>query len=491
MNESTETIRSTNCQHVRIARATRLLIALILAMAFAGCGREHAANPASADTLPTASPILLIGVDGLEWGVVAPLLAQRRLPNLAKLMQRGSYGRLQSFRPTSSPVIWTSVATGKVHPKHGILSFVRLDSNGKLALYDNSDRKTKAIWNILTDYGKRVCTIGWWMTFPAEQVNGVMVAQTNTISQLDTRFGKAVWKGTLRRGLPGQVYPPQRQNEMISVLEQTQRELPDLTRRIFGDFPHPLSLLGRRLWKNCLWAFRADATYFRIASRLLREPQSFDLMLIYFGGADVVGHRFWRYAYPELYRHRPSPEQIENFGSIIHDYYAYVDVKVGQLIAASSPDTTVIIMSDHGMRPYRRRRRFDPDQPPQDVNSGHHKQAPPGLFVAAGPYIKKSVPQTPPHELKSEDLTTVGSVYDITPTILALLRIPLGEDMDGKVLAHLIRDEFNLASQPDPVKTHDTPEFLANRRTAPLPAPDQEERLRQLRSLGYLDDAGD
>lgn len=464
-----------------------MVVAFILLALVPGCGRERS-TAAPRNGTQTATPILLIGADGMEWRVALPLLAQGKLPNLARLMQRGSYGRLKSFRPTESPVIWTSVATGKVHSKHGILHFVRRGPSGSQTLYDNSDRRTKAIWNILSDYDKRVCTVGWWMTYPVEPINGVMVAQTNTAAQVDTRWGRAVWKGTLMKDLPGQVYPPQRQGEMIAVLQSVERELSELTRRIFGEFPNPPSVLAQRLWANCLWAFQADATYARVTTQLLRQDPAFDLTMVYFGGTDVVGHRFWRYAHPDIYRHKPSPGQVENFGHVIDDYYIYIDAKIGELLAASSPDATVIVVSDHGMKPINRGARFDPDDPPADVNSAHHRKAPPGILVAAGPCIKKSPVDKPPESLQAKDLTTVGSVYDITPTILALMRIPVGQDMDGRVLAELIRDDFDLGNQPQAVVTHDTPEFLATRPEVPAVQAREEERLRQLRSLGYIDD---
>lgn len=465
----------------------RLLVCAVLLLSLSGCGSKTAGGEESGDA-STAAPILLIGIDGMEWDMAVPLLARGRLPNLAKLMERGSYGLLQSFRPTESPVIWTSIATGKVYSKHGILHFVRRGPGGNVSLYSSSDRRTKALWNIVSDYHKRVCTIGWWMTYPVEPINGVMVAQTNTAAQLDTRGGRAVWKGALMENVPGQVYPPQRQAEMIAELEAVEQSLPELTHQIFGEFRAPLSLLGERLWNNCLWAFQADATYARITRRLLAERPAFDLSMVYFGGPDVVGHRFWRYTYPDLYQYEPAPDQIQNFGKVIEDYYAYIDRKVGDLLAASGPDTTVMVVSDHGMKPINLDVPFDAGNPPADVNSAHHKKAPPGIFVAAGPCIRRWEPGESVEDLRVEDLATVGSVYDITPTILALLRIPVGKDMDGHVLTGLIRDGFDLNDEPPPVVTHDTPEFLISRPQVPRVAQRDEERLRQLRELGYITD---
>jgi hypothetical protein len=446
------------------------------------CPPAHGGEPATA----TRGPVLVVGVDGLEWDVILPMLRQGRLPHLSALMRRGTYGELRTIEPTLSPVVWTSVATGKVREKHGIDHFVRRRDDGSVELLTSADRRTKALWNILSENGRTVAVIGWWMTYPVERVAGVMVAQTNTAEQARVRGGGNVWKGALRPGVPRQVHPPAREEEMLTVLGEVDASLPALSERIFGAFPHPLSRLGERLWRNCQWAFRADATYLRIALRLARERPPADLTLLYLGGPDVVGHRFWRYMDPAPYRHPPTSEERANFGTVIPDYYAYVDEALGALLDAHGAATTVLVVSDHGMHPVNRGGRFDPDDPPADVNSAHHYDAPPGVLVAAGPPIRRNAAEIAPAALARADLDRVGSVLDIAPTILALMRLPVGADMDGSILDRLLTDAFRSGGQPPAVATHDDPDFLAGRGKTAAVSPGEDERLEQLRSLGYL-----
>ncbi len=442
-----------------------------------------------ADRNTTGHPIILIGIDGLEWDVILPLLKKERLPNIARLMEKGYYGKLDTIRPTYSPVIWTSVATGKVRSKHGILGFDYSLPNGEIALYNNSNRKVKAIWNILSDYGKKVHTIGWMITFPVEEIKGIMIAQTNTTDQLDTSAGKHVWKGMLINGVKGQVYPPDRQNEMLAIANKVAEELPDLTKQIFGEFRYPLSLLDERLWDNCLWSFRADTAYYRISLKLAQESPLPDLLMLYFGGTDVVSHRFWRYMQPDIYRHKPTPEQIANLGTVIEDYYAYIDLMLGQLLKHYDSDVTIMVISDHGFQPARLKARFNPDNPPFNTFSAHHDDAPPGILIAAGQHIQKSSENLPLQNLKRKDLERVGSVLDITPTILAMMRIPVGKDMDGKVIKKMFNNDFLADFKQDVIVTHDTDEFLASRPKDVLSLPGEKERLEQLRSLGYIGDS--
>ena len=88
-------------------------------------------------------PILLIGIDGFEWNVVLAMMRNGNLPVLKALMERGAYGILETRQPTSSPILWTTIATGKLPQKHGIKGFVHKEIKGTRPLYTNADRKRR------------------------------------------------------------------------------------------------------------------------------------------------------------------------------------------------------------------------------------------------------------------------------------------------------------------------------------------------------------
>ena len=461
------------------AMTIRFGIPAILAGLLAGCA-DH--TPAAPPRGELDQPVVLIGVDGLEWRVMLPMIQAGELPAMARLMEQGTYGKLETILPTFSPIIWTSAATGKVPAKHGILHFVAQDSGPESRrLYTNRDRETKALWNIFSDLDRRVHSIGWWMTFPAEEVNGTMVAQTNTRAQISTERGKAIWKGSVVPGLEGQVYPPRYQARVMEIASNVGMMLPQISRQTFGDFKHAHTELTRRLWDNTQWAFRADTIYDRIGRDLLASEKQFDLMMIYFGGTDVVGHRFWRYKYPQEFRHQPTAEEIENFSNIIRDYYSYVDAIIGRLVAALPHSASIIIISDHGMHAANQSQEFTADLPPVNVNSAEHKDAPPGVIIAAGKFLRRGTEATP------GQLPSIGSILDITPTILALKGLPIGRDMDGVVIASLFEPGFLDRHPPTYVQTHDTRAWLAGRPAHFLTSQMSAERIEQLKALGYLD----
>ena len=128
----------------------------------AGCSSSPPPESASP---PEPARILFVGVDGLEWSVAAPMVRRGELPNLRSLMARGTYGKIETSEPTLSPVVWTTIATGKPPEAHGIQHFVLANPEANQArLYNRLDRKTKAFWNILSDAGQRVHVVGWFLT---------------------------------------------------------------------------------------------------------------------------------------------------------------------------------------------------------------------------------------------------------------------------------------------------------------------------------------
>src|SRR5437899_5148847 len=121
--------------------------------------------------------VLLIGWDAADWKVIQPLLQAGRMPNLARLMAGGVHGNIATLYPVLSPMLWTSIATGKRAYKHGIHGFSEplADGSGVRPITLLS-RKTKAVWNILNQTGHRSIVVGWWPSHPAEPINGVMVS---------------------------------------------------------------------------------------------------------------------------------------------------------------------------------------------------------------------------------------------------------------------------------------------------------------------------
>src|SRR5881392_4296433 len=92
--------------------------------------------------------VLLIGWDAADWRVIMPLIDAGKMPNLARLIEEGICGNVATLQPVLSPILWTSIATGKRAYKHGIHGFSEpLPDGSAVRPVTILSRNTKAIWN--------------------------------------------------------------------------------------------------------------------------------------------------------------------------------------------------------------------------------------------------------------------------------------------------------------------------------------------------------
>jgi hypothetical protein len=71
--------------------------------------------------------VIVLGFDGLDYGLTGELMASGRLPNFSRLAERGSFTALGTSIPPQSPVAWSSFITGLDPGRHGIFDFVHRD----------------------------------------------------------------------------------------------------------------------------------------------------------------------------------------------------------------------------------------------------------------------------------------------------------------------------------------------------------------------------
>jgi predicted AlkP superfamily phosphohydrolase/phosphomutase len=420
------------------------------ALAFAlslGCAGEPAPAPRP------AGRVFLIGIDGATWDRLTPLIETGRLKSFNTLLGEGTNSSLESMLPTVSPALWTTVATGKSFEKHGINDFTYLaddegERNAAIMHMTSNMRRTKALWNILGDVGKRSAFVGWWVSWPAEPVKGYIVSSHVPLQQSGGRSTPT--KGTLTPDLEGQTWPPELFQEIAPLIRPADSVTFDEASRFMMIEPDEI---GRDIVEGFRWAYSADETYRAVTRHLLEKDPDIELWGIYFNGIDVVEHRYWKYNEPDAYRPFDR-EEIPRYRNVIDRYYKYTDEVIWDLLEQRRPDDTFFIVSDHGF------------------HARGHKDAPPGVFVAAGRHIAAgSVPHAP-------------QLADIAPTVLALLGLPAAEDMDGRVLDELFTEEWRAAYPRERVPTYDTEGW---REQAPIASNVDEELMERLRALGYVE----
>src|SRR5580693_8990898 len=225
--------------------------------------------------------VLLVGWDAADWKVIHPLMDAGKMPNLQRLVKNGASGQIATLHPPLSPMLWTSIATGKRPFKHGIHGFSEPTPDGRgVQPVTNLSRKSKALWNILNQNGLRSVVIGWWPSHPAEPIEGVMVSD---------HYHRA-W-GPLEKGWPlpaGAVHPPElagtlaglRVHPDLLTAEMVERFVP-LAAQIDQDQDKRLALLMRTL---------AECMSIQSAANWLAEKQAWDFFAVYFDAIDHFCH---------------------------------------------------------------------------------------------------------------------------------------------------------------------------------------------------------
>ena len=159
-------------------RLLAILALLLFSLAAGGCRDTAPSPPISSSPAETSQPrLFFLGIDGATWTVLGPMLERGELPAFQRLVDEGvSLPRFDTLRITHSPVIWTTVATGRRPADHGIRGFTAELPNGDKIPVTSSLRKARAIWELANRRGVSTGVIGWWATWPAEEVDGYMVS---------------------------------------------------------------------------------------------------------------------------------------------------------------------------------------------------------------------------------------------------------------------------------------------------------------------------
>lgn len=411
----------------------------------------------------TSPKILLVGWDAADWKVIHPLMDAGRMPNVQRLVDNGASGQIATLHPPLSPMLWTSIATGKRPFKHGIHGFSEPTPDGRgIQPVTNLSRKSKAIWNILNQNGMRSAVIGWWPSHPAEPINGVTVSDHYHRASQPLEKGwkllrNAVHPAALHDTLAGlRMHPDLLTPDMIEPFIPLAREIDqDKDRRLAGCM---------RTLCECV-SIHSAATW--LLDNRLPDGRDWDFFAVYYDAIDHFCHGFMRYHPP---RQPWIPQRdFELYSNVVTKAYEFHDQMLGALLRRVGEDTTVILMSDHGFHPDHLRPASIPDIPAGPAIE--HRDF--GILAIKGPGIKK------------DELLHGASVLDVTPTILTLFGLPVGDDMDGKVLAQAFEETPAVRYIPSWEEVAgDDGRHPPHTRLDPVAA---HEALEQMIALGYIE----
>jgi Flp pilus assembly protein TadD len=410
--------------------------------------------------------IVFVGVDGADWQIIDDLIVKDRLPNFEKLVQQGATGKLRSMEPMLSPLLWTTMATGRLPEDHGILNFTVIDpSTGNKVPISRLYRRVDAFWNMLSDYGRSVDVVGWLATFPAEPINGAMVTdRVGYLAYADADGGETAMRGS--------VSPEKRRGEITDLVVESRsvqweefRRFVRINREAFVE-SRSLPFDPKNPVNNLIMLYASTRTFSNIASHLADGRP--DFLAVYFEWLDATKHLFMQYAPPR------QPEVDESaynmYKDAVAEAYVYQDSIIGEFIARCDENTVLVVASDHGFKSGASRPKLRPEIWAGHAASWHRMD---GIICLYGNGIRKGV--------RIQD----ASILDIAPSVLALQGLPHPQDMPGKILEDALEQpllaSLNRARVPTLQRKREIDELAASTGDAAT-----DEALKKLEALGYI-----
>jgi predicted AlkP superfamily phosphohydrolase/phosphomutase len=240
--------------------------------------------------------ILVLGLDGATFDIIHPLAEEGRLPNLARLMDEGAWGVLESTIPPVTIPAWVSMMTGKNPGRLGLFDLLRREGYGvKPNGYCFANHAP--IWKILNSYGVRTGVMNVPGTYPPEEVDGFMVTGMMTPSK-ESGFS----------------YPLKLQADLGASGLDYEIDVP------------PWQYYEGNFVKDAIKVAEKRGR----AAEYLMEHIPCDFNMVVFTSPDRVHHILW-----------DKRETVES-------YWEELDRVLGGLLEAVGDETTVFVVSDHG-----------------------------------------------------------------------------------------------------------------------------------------------
>jgi hypothetical protein len=368
--------------------------------------------------------VTIVAVDGASLDHISQAVADGRLPALGRILEGGVSMYLETLRPTQPAPIWTTVATGKFPPKTGIRAAAAYAYAPGLEplellpdlcfahalvhfgiLHELPHRSTglraRPLWAILSSQRLPVGVVGWPVSAPATPLRGFLITD---------RFQP--------RARPSTPDPP---NELGYPEEAVLR-----ARAIVGG---PLAVPPGTAERPPI----AQDAWNREVALQLRDEYRPRLLAVRYEGIDRAGHLFLRYARPRDFGN-VSGEARAELGQLLDRHYAFLDGEISHLLETLGPDDVLLVVSGFGMEPVRLPKRALARVLGQPDVSGTHESAPDGFLLAYGSPVRSG-------------RVRLGSIADVTPTVLYLLGLPVARDMDGVARTDLFKPSF-IADRP-------------------------------------------
>jgi predicted AlkP superfamily phosphohydrolase/phosphomutase len=255
---------------------------------------------------------MIIGLDGATFDIIKPMVQAGFLPTFANLISQGVHGPLKAWPNLNSAAAWSSIVTGYNPGMHGVHDFGSAPPQRGYTWHPMTalDRKKDPFWRLLSARGKRVNIINVPISYPADPVNGFMLAGMDTPGLSSHGFA----------------HPPELQAELdrqgISYIIDVPN-LGDLSRKHPDQLPIEVKKMVEARSRTILY--------------LMKKP--WDAFMAVFVAPDRVQHYYWPKEEFSLEKSEWAP---------IREIYQLIDSFLGDVLTRMDKDTTILLVSDHG-----------------------------------------------------------------------------------------------------------------------------------------------
>jgi len=264
--------------------------------------------------------LVMIGLDAAEPRLIEQWMADGSLPNIKRLRDRGSYGRLASSADWLAGSPWPTFYSGVLPHEHGFYHNLGWHPDRMKAVRPTpDDLPLTPFWRDLSRLGSRVIAVDVPMTYAPQPFNGIEIS------------GWASHDGLV----PPSAYP-------ADVLRWVEKEV--------GHSPavdeEYVALPVRRILEIRDEQIHATCLVGELALALMRREPC-ELFIVAFGATHRCGHQLWDdTGLVEV----PGPRNQTVLAGALRQVYIACDAAVGRLVEEAGP-AAVLAFSLHGMGP--------------------------------------------------------------------------------------------------------------------------------------------
>ncbi|HYO13967.1 MAG TPA: alkaline phosphatase family protein [Thermoanaerobaculia bacterium] len=371
--------------------------------------------------------LLLVGIDTATLDALLPLASQGRLPFLAAVLRGGAYGRLESISPPRREALWTTLATGKLPYKHGVIggriypaSWIARGAELRLLPVGIAFRS----WGTLGGEGYRVSTyprevLTLWEILPRLGIPSGMVGwPASAPVPEETAFALS------ERFFTGAPEPRSARPEDAAARTRLYRPGPREMREPLGAGAPPVLLEAAvaDLWRRSSFSVLHEQNP-EVEAAFLVLPGLREVSRRFFGGFDAV-----QFAGDQSPEARQAAERIAT-------YYALLDGWIAEVWNRESGPRLLAVVSPSGVEPQGRWERLQEGMTLRASLEGSLAAASDGILLLYGDGIRPGA------------LLTEARLVDVAPTLLYGLGFPVAQDFDGKAITEAFEKSF-LARHP-------------------------------------------